>query len=163
MCTSIAEQIFHSNNRHYVHSRLSSNNAQWEICMWGWCLAVFETQSKSCRSPCLESQITNIRLKKNQQKVPGPPPKLSSLDRRTCGNLQHWCFEFSISLLAEKMSCNFRLCFKDKFMFDVYAWKVKYGCDIFILYPTLFISMIAMLIAEILNVVGYHFALATSK
>ena len=34
---------------------------------------------KSCRSACLESQIINIKLKKNQQKVPGPPPKLSGL------------------------------------------------------------------------------------
>ena len=45
---------------------------------------------KSCRSSCLESQILNIRLKKNQQKVPGPPPKLSASDWRTCGNFQHW-------------------------------------------------------------------------
>ena len=50
---------------------------------------VFETQSKSCRSSCLESQIINIKLKKTQQKVPGPPPKLSASDRRTCGNFQH--------------------------------------------------------------------------
>ena len=28
---------------------------------------------KSCRSLCLESQIMNIKLKKNQQKVPTPP------------------------------------------------------------------------------------------
>ena len=45
---------------------------------------------KSCRSSCLESQIINIKWKKNQQKVPGPPPKLSASDRRTCGNFQHW-------------------------------------------------------------------------
>ena len=32
----------------------------------------------------------NIKLKKNQQKVPSPPPKLSASDRRTCGNFQHW-------------------------------------------------------------------------
>ena len=51
--------------------------------------AVVETHSKSCRSSCLESQIINIKLKKNQQKVPGPPPKLSASDRRTCGNFQH--------------------------------------------------------------------------
>ena len=49
---------------------------------------------KSCRSSCLESQIINIKLKKNQQKVPGPPPKLSALDWRTCGNFQHWWQEW---------------------------------------------------------------------
>ena len=45
---------------------------------------------KSCRSSCLELQIINIKLKKNQQKVPGPPPKLSASDWRTRGNFQHW-------------------------------------------------------------------------
>ena len=45
---------------------------------------------KSCRSSCLKSQIKNIKLKKNQQKVPGPPPKLSASDRRTFGNF-HYC------------------------------------------------------------------------
>ena len=44
---------------------------------------------KSCRSSCLESQIINIKLKKNQQKVPGPPQTLSALDWPTCGNFQH--------------------------------------------------------------------------
>ena len=39
---------------------------------------------------CLESQIINIKLEKNQQKVPGPPPKFSALDWQTCGNFQHW-------------------------------------------------------------------------
>ena len=52
--------------------------------------AAFETQKKSCRSSCLESQIINIKLEKNQQKVPDPPPKLSALDWWTCGNFQHW-------------------------------------------------------------------------
>ena len=51
---------------------------------------VFETQSKSCRSSWLESQIKNVKMKKNQQKVPGPPPKLLASDWRTCGNFQHW-------------------------------------------------------------------------
>ena len=32
----------------------------------------------------------NIEFKKNQQKVPGPPPKLSASHRRTCENFQHW-------------------------------------------------------------------------
>ena len=48
---------------------------------------------KSCRPSCLESQIINIKmikLKKNLQKVPGPPPKLSASDRRSCENFQHW-------------------------------------------------------------------------
>ena len=44
---------------------------------------------KSCRSSCLESQTINIKLKKNQQKVLGPPPKLPASDWRTCGNFQH--------------------------------------------------------------------------
>ena len=30
-----------------------------------------------------------MKLKKNQHKVPGPPPKLSALDWRACGNFQH--------------------------------------------------------------------------
>ena len=42
--------------------------------------AAFETQSKSCRSSCLESQIIKIKLKKNQQKVCGPTPMLSASD-----------------------------------------------------------------------------------
>ena len=50
----------------------------------------WKLSQKSCRSSCLESQIINIKLKKNQQKVPSPPPKLSASDRRTCGNFQHW-------------------------------------------------------------------------
>ena len=45
---------------------------------------------KSCRSSCLESQIINMKLKKNQHKVPGPHPKLSASDWRTCGYFQHW-------------------------------------------------------------------------
>ena len=45
---------------------------------------------KSCRSSCLEFQIINTKLKKNQQKFPSPPPKLSASDRRTYGNFQHW-------------------------------------------------------------------------
>ena len=51
--------------------------------------SVFETHSNSCRSSWFESQITNIKLKENQQKVPGPPPKLSASDWWTCGNFQH--------------------------------------------------------------------------
>ena len=47
---------------------------------------------KSCRSSWLESQIINTKLKKNQQNVPGPSPKLSASDWRTCGNFQHCLF-----------------------------------------------------------------------
>ena len=65
--------------------------------------AVFETQSKSCRSSWLESQIINIQLKKNQQKVPGPPPKLSALDWQTCGNFQH-CGEGHVFLLVSRLT-----------------------------------------------------------
>ena len=50
---------------------------------------MFETPSQSFRSSCLESQIINMKLKKNQQKVPGPPPKLSASDQRTCENFQN--------------------------------------------------------------------------
>ena len=53
-------------------------------------ISVFEIHSKSCRSSCLESQIINIKLKKNQQKVPSPQKKLSASDWRTCGIFQHW-------------------------------------------------------------------------
>ena len=48
---------------------------------------------KSCRSSCFEYQmIINMKLKKNQQKVPGPPQKLPASDRRTCGisNTAEW-------------------------------------------------------------------------
>ena len=55
---------------------------------------------KSCRSSCLESQIINKKLKKNQQKVPSPPPKLSALDRRTCGNFQHWFHVNGLNVLS---------------------------------------------------------------
>ena len=58
---------------------------------------VFETQSKSCRSSWLEYQIINIELKKNQQKVSGPPPKLSASDWRACGNFQHCTSQISKS------------------------------------------------------------------
>ena len=51
---------------------------------------------KSCRSSCLESQIINITLKKNQQNVPGPPPKLSTSDRRTCRIFQHCIYALVI-------------------------------------------------------------------
>ena len=51
---------------------------------------------KSCRSSCLESQIISMKLKKNQQKVPGPPSKLSASDRRTCGNFQHCGYRNSV-------------------------------------------------------------------
>ena len=51
---------------------------------------------KSCRSSGLESQIINIKLNKNQQKVPGPPPKLLAPDWRTCGNFQHWLPHWSV-------------------------------------------------------------------
>ena len=39
-------------------------------------------------SSCLESQIINIKLKKNQQKVPGPSPKLLASDQRTQRSLK---------------------------------------------------------------------------
>ena len=55
----------------------------------GSCQQCLKLSQKSCRSSCLESQIINLKLKKNQQKVPSPPPKLSASDRRTCGNFQH--------------------------------------------------------------------------
>ena len=45
---------------------------------------------KSCRSSCLESHIINIKLKKNQQKVVSPPPKLSASDWWTCGDFRYW-------------------------------------------------------------------------
>ena len=42
------------------------------------------------RSSWLESQIINIKLKKNHQKVPGPPPKLLAKYWWTGVNFQHW-------------------------------------------------------------------------
>ena len=52
-------------------------------------ISVWNPVKKSCRSSCLESQIVNMKLKKCQQKVSGPPPRLSVSDWRTCGNFQH--------------------------------------------------------------------------
>ena len=81
--------------------------------------AVFDNQSKSYRSSCLESQIINMKLKKNQQKVPAPAPKLSALDWQTCGSFQHWSYVSSISsiysILVDALkitSCKIRLCNK---------------------------------------------------
>ena len=50
-------------------------------------ISTFVDSLKSCRSSCLESQIINMKLKRNQQKV--PPPKLPASDQLTCGNFQH--------------------------------------------------------------------------
>ena len=47
------------------------------------CLKLIKKSCTCCRSSCLESQIINIKLKKNQQKVSGPPPNWSASDRRT--------------------------------------------------------------------------------
>ena len=55
-----------------VQKKIAVSGSLWHIS------SVFETQLKSCRSSCLESEIINIKSKKNQQKVPGPPPKLSA-------------------------------------------------------------------------------------
>ena len=52
----------------------------------GQCLKLSQI---SCWSSCLESQIINMKLKKNPLKLSSPPPKLSVSDRRTCGNFQH--------------------------------------------------------------------------
>ena len=54
------------------------------------CHQCLKLSQKSCRSSCLESEIIDIKLKKNEQKISRIPPKLSALDRRTCGNFQHW-------------------------------------------------------------------------
>ena len=62
-------------------------STQWNMQSKEQCLKLSQ---KSCRSSWPESQIMNIKLKKNQQKVPGSPPKLSASDWRTCGNFQHW-------------------------------------------------------------------------
>ena len=55
---------------------------------------------KSCRPSSLESQIINIKSKKNYRKVPGPPPKLSASDWRTCGNFQHCPSHFYATILS---------------------------------------------------------------
>ena len=53
-----------------------------------YCSQCLKLIQKSCRSSCPEFQTINIKLKKNQQKVPDPP-KLSASDWRTSGNFQH--------------------------------------------------------------------------
>ena len=64
---------------------------------------------KSCRSSLLEFQIINIQLKKNSQKVPGPPPKLSASDWRACGNFQHWWYQWYTGLILGLHLANERL------------------------------------------------------
>ena len=54
----------------------------------------------SCRSSYLESQIINMKLKKNQHKVLGPPPKLSASDWRTCEYFQHCSYSRNLSLIV---------------------------------------------------------------
>ena len=51
--------------------------------------SVWTQVKKVVGSSWLQSQIINIKLKKNQQEVPGPPPKLLAFDWRTCGHFQH--------------------------------------------------------------------------
>ena len=80
LCTFYAF-VFHA------HGTLCHHNN-----LWLYIFAMFETQSKSCRSSCIESQVINMKLKKNQEKVPGPPPKFSASDRRICGKFQHCTF-----------------------------------------------------------------------
>ena len=69
--------------------------------------SVWNSVKKSCRSSCLEFQIINIRMKKNQQKVPSPPPQLSASDRRTCRNFQH-CIDIDFTLSTRMLAtlCN---------------------------------------------------------
>ena len=76
--------------------RAAWSHSQLKNCGFWQCLKLSQ---KCCRSSCLELQIINIKLKKNQQKVPGPPPKLSALDRRTCGNFQH-CLSYANLMLG---------------------------------------------------------------
>ena len=53
-------------------------------------LQCLKLSQKRFRSSWLESQIINIKLKENQQKIPDPPPKLSASDWWTYGNFHHW-------------------------------------------------------------------------
>ena len=69
--------------------------------------SVFETQQKkSCRSSFLESQIINIKLKTNQQKVSGPSPKLSASDWQTFGNFQHWLLDHWNNVVTLEGHCD---------------------------------------------------------
>ena len=79
--TQWVEYIFLCVNGHIMHIFVENCVHVWDQCL--------KFSQKSCRSSWLESQIINIKLKKNQQKVPGPPPKLSASAWRTCGNFQH--------------------------------------------------------------------------
>ena len=92
----------------------------WQALRFSQCLKFSE---KGCRSSCLESQITNLKLKKNQQNVPGPPPKLYASDWRTCGNFQHW---FQCSFLNQlkgeySVKCN-------KLLWLIWIQTIKWTC-----------------------------------
>ena len=82
----------------FVCSQNKLLNKQWSLrCFeitWCSCDQCWKLSQKSCRSSWLESQIVNIKLKKNQQKVSGPPPKLSASDWRACGNFQHCMWHY---------------------------------------------------------------------
>ena len=76
--------------------------------------SIWNSVKKSCRSSCLESQAINIKLKKNQQKVSGAPPKLSAWDWRIGTNFQH-CF----------IPCRSALLFLRYGLFKIWPWKSK--------------------------------------
>ena len=61
---------------------LASHRVMYWLCLWQF----LKLSQKSFRSSGIESQIINVKLKNNQQKVPGRPPKLWALDWQTCGN-----------------------------------------------------------------------------
>ena len=90
-------------------------NSDWKQCL--------KLSQKSCRSSGLESEIRNINLKKNQQKVLGPPPKLSVSDWRTYGNFQHW---LEIVLAVREVSGKSRgIFFWDQTVATLILWEIS--------------------------------------
>ena len=77
------------------------NSAMFHLCNGYPHAQCLKLGRKSCSSSCLESQVMNIKLMKNQQRFPGPPPKLSASDWQPCGNIQHCsCLERWSSLYS---------------------------------------------------------------
>ena len=74
---------------------LASHRVIYRLCLWQ-CLKLSQ---KSCRSSWIESQIINLKLKNNQQNVPGRPPKMSASDWQTCGN-SNWYYMVWLGLFS---------------------------------------------------------------
>ena len=88
----------------------SIKSRAWNLACWriltafttDWIMvSVWNAPHKSCRSSCLESQIINIKLKKNQQKVPVPPQKLLASAWTPSELITLWLLVFIFLIFAQ--------------------------------------------------------------